>query len=258
MQMRTSRVLRKIAAGGVAGCVKLNLADPRVVEIAAQSGIDSVWIDMEHVPTDWATVENCVRTAKNYDTDVMVRVAKGSYSDLIRPFEADATGIMVPHVMSLQEAEYTVRMTKFHPIGRRPIDGGNQDAAYCRIGMTDYIEQANRERFVCYQIEDPEALPDLEKIAALPGVDMVHFGPGDYSQAIGAPGDMSHPEIARVRKLIADVCRKNSKIAATVAGPGTVKEIAEMGYRYISVGADVVGLTTYFDSVASIFSGGLV
>ena len=34
MQMRPSRVLRKLRAGKVATCTKLNLADPRVAEIA--------------------------------------------------------------------------------------------------------------------------------------------------------------------------------------------------------------------------------
>ena len=101
-------MLRKIRAGGVAYSTKMNLADPRVAEIAAMCGIDCVWIDMEHVPTDYATVENIVRAAKLYDTDTLVRVAKGCYSDFIRPFEADATGIMVPHLMSLEEAKQIV------------------------------------------------------------------------------------------------------------------------------------------------------
>ena len=37
MKMRESRVLKKLRAGKVATCVKLNLLDPRVAEIAAMS-----------------------------------------------------------------------------------------------------------------------------------------------------------------------------------------------------------------------------
>ena len=101
MKMRESRVLRKLRAGKVATCMKLNLLDPRIAELAGMCGFDCIWIDMEHVPTDYATVENMVRAAKIYDVDVLTRVSKGSYNDFIRPLEADSTGIMVPHLMSL-------------------------------------------------------------------------------------------------------------------------------------------------------------
>ena len=117
MFMRESRVLKKMRAGKVATSIKLNMADPRIAEIAAMCGFDCIWVDMEHVPNDYSVIENVIRAAKNYDTDVLTRVAKGCYSDYIRPLEADSTAIMVPHVMSLKEAREIVYFTKFHPIG---------------------------------------------------------------------------------------------------------------------------------------------
>ena len=64
MNMRKSKVLRKIRKGETAFCTKLNLCDPRVAELAAMSGIDCLWIDMEHVPSDYAEIENIIRAAK--------------------------------------------------------------------------------------------------------------------------------------------------------------------------------------------------
>lgn len=254
MVMRRSRVLEKLRSGKVASCVKLNLLDPRVSEIASIIGFDSVWVDMEHVPTDWGTVENQVRAAKIYDADVMVRVAKGSYSDYIRPLELDAAGIMIPHIMSYEEAKSIVKITRFHPIGRRPLDGGNADGNYCMIDTVEYIKQANRERFICVQIEDPEPLADLEKIAGLEGIDIIFFGPGDFSQGIGFPGDWLNPRISETRKRIAEVCQQHGKFAGTVGGPDNFKELVDMGYQYISVGADVVGIAEYFKSIVKLFN----
>ncbi|MCK4590629.1 MAG: aldolase [Candidatus Latescibacteria bacterium] len=254
MVMRRSRVLEKLRSGKVASCVKLNLLDPRVTEIAAMIGFDSVWIDMEHVPTDWGTVENQVRAAKIHDADVIVRVAKGSYSDYIRPLELDAAGIMIPHIMSYEEAKSIVKTTRFHPIGRRPLDGGNADGDYCMIDTVEYIKQANRERFICVQIEDPEPLADLEKIAGLEGIDIIFFGPGDFSQGIGSPGDWLNPRISDTRKRIAEVCQRHGKFAGTVGGSDNFKELIDMGYQYISVGADVVGIAEYFKSIVNLFN----
>ena len=126
-------------SGKVATCVKINLADQRNVEIAAMSGFDCVWVDMEHIPSDWSFIENAVRSAKCYDVDVLTRVSKGCYSDLVRPLEGDSTGIMVPHLMSLEEAKKIVYYTKFHPVGRRPIDGGNADGKYCLVDEKEYV-----------------------------------------------------------------------------------------------------------------------
>ena len=159
--MRPSRVLGKLRAGEVAVVTKLNLADARATEIAAMAGFDGVWTDMEHVPNTWDAVEKQVLAAKVFDVDTMVRVARGGYSDYIRPLEMDAAGIMVPHIMSLEDAQRVVRMTRFHPIGRRPVDGGNADGAYCTIDLVEYLRQANAQRFLCVQIEDPEPLDEL-------------------------------------------------------------------------------------------------
>jgi 4-hydroxy-2-oxoheptanedioate aldolase len=250
MDMRKSRVLRQMRNGKVATCTKLNLSDPRAAEIAALCGFDCIWIDLEHVPNNMKDVEDAVRAAKIYDVDVLTRVSKGCYSDMCRPLEGDSTGVMVPHLMSLEEAKQIVYYTKFHPIGRRPLDGGNADGAYCLVNGPDYIKQANEQRFTVVQIEDPEPLAELEEICALPGIDMIFFGPADFSQGIGDPCG-SDPRIDETRRLVAKTARKYGKFAGTVGGTGNFDELVKMGYTFISVGADVVALFSYFKNIVS-------
>lgn len=250
-EMRRSRVLAKMRAGEVAYCFKQNLADARSTEIAARYGFDCIWSCMEHVPNDLSVVEKQILAAKCYDVDLMCRVSRGGYSDYIRPLEMDATGIMVPHIMSLEDAKNVIRMTRFHPIGRRPADGGNADGFYCNIPFQEYIEQANRERFIVLQIEDPEPLDELDAIADLEGYDVLLFGPGDFSHSIGSPGQMDHPLIAETRERIAQVANKYGKFAGAVGGPETRQSLIDMGYQFINVGADVVSLSQYCRDLAN-------
>lgn len=245
-RMRPSRVLQKMREGKVATCTKMNTCDQRVIEIAALCGFDCIWLDMEHVPNGIEYVENAVRTAKAYNTDILTRISRGSYSDYVRPFEADSTGIMVPHLMSLEDAKHVQYYTKFHPIGRRPIDGGNADGAYELISGKEYMEQANRERFVVVQIEDPEPMKELEEICQLPGIDMIFFGPTDYSQGCGIPFEFGSSIVDEARRLVAKTARKYGKFAGTVGDPEDIPRLAEMGYTFVSFGADVNGLTDYF------------
>ena len=251
MFMRKSRVLRKMREGKVATSIKLNMADARVTEIAAMCGFDCIWLDMEHVPNDMQTIENMVRAAKNYDADVMTRVSKGCYSDLVRPFEADSAGIMVPHVMSLAEAKQIVYFTKFHPIGRRPVDGGNADGKYCLVPADEYMRTANEERFVVIQIEDPEPMDELDEICALPGIDMIFFGPADFSQGIGFPNDFDNERVLDARKRVAYAARKHGKFAGTVGGMGEQDELIDMGYQFINLGSDVRALASYFSNITA-------
>lgn len=236
--------------GGVAISTKCNFTDPKEAEIAAACGFDCVWIDLEHVPASISMVEEFVRAAKSFDCDVLTRVGRGSYSDLIRPLEADSTGVMVPHLMSLEDARRVVYYSKFHPIGRRPVDGGNSDAGYVCDDMMGYIRQANEQRFVIVQIEDPEPMRELEEICALPGIDMIFFGPADYSQGIGKPFQFDCPEIAEARRLIAEAARRHGKFAGTVGSVGNFAELIELGYQFVNVGADVVALHEYFSNSA--------
>ncbi|OGV49651.1 MAG: aldolase [Lentisphaerae bacterium GWF2_52_8] len=253
MSMRPSRVLSLLRQGKNVCCYKLNFSDARATELVAICGFDCIWIDMEHVPNDFSSIEQSIWAAKSQNVDVMVRVARGGYSDYIRPLEADAAGIMVPHVMSLEDAKQVVRTTRFHPIGRRPLDGGNADGGYCEVALETYIREANEQRFVAIQIEDPEPLDELDRIAALPGIDMLFFGPADFSQGIGAPGSWEHPKLIDTRKRIVELARTHGKFAGTVASPANMDTLAEMGYQFLNLGADVHALAMNCKSLVAQF-----
>jgi 4-hydroxy-2-oxoheptanedioate aldolase len=231
----------------------MNLGDPRVIELCGLAGVSSVWICNEHVSNDWFNLENQIRAAKLYDVDTIVRVEKGSYSDYVKPFEADATAIMVPHVKTAEEARHIVEMTRFHPLGRRAVDGGNVDGRYCQIPTTDYMAHSNSERLLIFQIESPEALENVEAIAAVPGYEVLLFGPGDFSHLIGKAGQLDAPEVVAARKRVAAVAKKHGKhmMAPGMIAPRPVLE-AE-GFRIFTLGADVLGLGEYFKAKLAAF-----
>ena len=250
---RRCRMLDKMRAGQKVISYKLNFSCPRSAELAALSGFDAIWICQEHVPTDHSTMEAQIMAAKARDCDTIVRVAKGCYSDYIRPLEADASGIMIPHLMSLAEAEEIVRTVRFHPLGRRPVDGGNSDGMYCKLAFRDYIKFMNENRLIIVQIEDPEPLSELDEICQVPGIDMIFFGPGDFSHAIGHPAEFDHPEVTRARKLIVETAHKYGKFAGTVSVPSLEQCFAE-GFDYVNGGSDVNTIRSGCDQIMEKFS----
>lgn len=244
--MRKSRVLRETSKGELASCLKLIVVDPHIVELAGLAGASSVWLCNEHTPSDWRDIEHCVRAAKLYDMDVIVRISKGSYSDYLKPFELDASGIMIPHVESAEEARRIVDMCRFHPLGRRPLDGGNVDGAYTQIPVLEYSTESNREKFLIFQIESPEAVSRVEEIAAVPGFDFLLFGPGDYAHRIGHAGNINHPEVLAARATVESACKKHGKMGFAVGTTGGAKELLAASYTITCCGGDVTSLGMAF------------
>ncbi len=247
-------MLRELRSSGCSTSIKLNLADPRIVELCGLAGASAVWICNEHVGNDWFNLENQIRAAKLYDMDTIVRVEKGCYSDYIKPFEADATAIMVPHVSTAADAREIVQMTRFYPLGNRAMDGGNVDGQYCQIPLKDYIAHSNNERMLIFQIESPEALENVEEIAAVPGFDMLLFGPGDFSHLLGKPGEINHPAVVAARRRVAAAARRYEKFAMIpgLLAPKSVLE--EEGYQCFNLCADVLGLAEYFQKKFAAFN----
>lgn len=245
MNLRPSRILRLLREGQLPTVMKINLSDPRVIEMAGLCGLDAVWLCNEHVPNDWLSLENQIRAARIYNIDVLVRVGRGSYSDYIRPFEADATGIIVPHVATEAEARQIVEWVRFHPLGKRALDGGNLDGQFCMVPFAEYTAHANRERIVILQIESPEALDNVERIAAIPGFDGILFGSGDFSHRLGKAGQVDDPVVIAARRRVAAACRAHGKFAMTARLVEPLSLLLDEGYRVLNIGADVLAVTGY-------------
>jgi len=245
MKLRSSRILQKIRDNQIATTLKINLADPRGIELAGLCGVDGVWLCQEHVPNDWSTIENQIRAARTQNIDSLVRVSKGGYSDFVRPLEAGAAGIIVPHVESAEEARQIVAWTRFHPLGKRALDGGNMDGHFCLEPVEDYLRNSNEERIIILQIESPEGLEQVEAIAAVPGFNALLFGPGDFSHRIGKVGQLADPEVIAARQRVAAAARAHGKLLIASGRYAPLADLIAEGNRIINIGADVVGISSY-------------
>ena len=249
MNYRKNRIIEKLKADALVTSLKVNCTDSIPVEIACMCGVDCIWLDMEHCAADYNEIGKQILAAKAHGAEVIVRTPRGAYSNVTRPLELDASGVLVPHVRGREEAKQVVYYTKFHPIGRRPIDGGNADGKYGLLSVEDYIRYSNEEKLTIIQIEDIEALEQVEEIAKLDGIDMLFFGPADFSQSIGEPTNIGNERTLAAKRKVAEVARANGKFAGTVGDPSNVKQLYDMGYRFINLGADVDGLCMYFADV---------
>jgi 2-keto-3-deoxy-L-rhamnonate aldolase RhmA len=161
---------------------------------------------------------------------------------------------MVPHVTTKDEAEWIVRNAKFPPLGRRGFDGAGRDADYCMVDPKTHMEFANRETFVVIQIEDIEALPNLDPIASVPGIDILFIGPADLSISMGIPFELDHPRFQEVVRAVAAAAKKHGKHWGIPSGTveGAIPYL-KLGARFIARGSDLILVLRGFQEIRAQF-----
>ena len=130
-------------------------------------------------------------------------MAEPTPSRLLSALDDGASGVLVPHVDSVQRRPREVVAACRYRGGKRGFSNSPRAAAIWRAsasGSTSTPQDA--EVTVIAMIEDPEALDEIEAIAAVDGVDGFFIGRGDLTVALGAPA-MDAPEILDAVKRIA-------------------------------------------------------
>jgi len=220
--------------------VLVKSCDPVHSVVLSQLGFDFLWYDLEHSDKSVETFAHLARAARG-GADVLARPARWEYMRMGRLLEAGAHGILYPRCESAEEAREVVRWAKFPPEGERGFDGGSLDNAYGQYPAGDYVGRANALTWLAVQIESPRAMEEVDAIAAVPGVDCLFFGPGDYSALSGRPGQVKHPEVLAAAARIAAAAQQAGKVFGTlVFDADHARHMYGLGAKLLVHSADVV------------------
>lgn len=266
MELPPNRALATIRAGGVVRVyVTGNFASPRHVDFVGRSGLfDAIWFDLEHfdIPTqDLATLS---LVARAHPITTVARIKATDYQVVMRTLETGVGGLMCSMVADAAEARRIVSWAKFNNprpiagevIGQRGWNGGNIDSGYASYPAIDYMRHQNTETMILCQIESEQSLAEAQAIAAVPGVDGLFFGPGDYSASIGAAGQIGHATVQAAMEKVAEAARAAGKFWGTVAvGPELYERAVRLGAQFLCPGGDVKVMTLGLQALARTING---
>jgi 4-hydroxy-2-oxoheptanedioate aldolase len=248
--MRASRIKTKLQRGEPVLITTLHLIDPSVYELTSLMGFDGIWMDLEHHTYSLQTAAELMRAARVGAADIVARPAKGEFMRMQRMLEAGAHGIIYPRCDDAAEAADVVGWAKFAPAGRRGCDGANPDMPYLTMPVDEYVAEANRQTFVIIQIESPQALEQVDEIAAVDGVDILMLGPGDFSILSGIPGQFGDERVREAKRKIAEAARRAGKHWGCPAGTiEQAQELMDMGARVMFYQADILMIKAGLEQV---------
>src|SRR5262249_56689389 len=75
---------------------------------------------------------------------------------------------------------------------------------------------------------------------SVPGVDMVQFGPADYSMSIGLTGQFDHPRVREAERYVIETAlKKGVAPRAEIGRPEEARKYLERGVKHFCIGTDV-------------------
>ncbi len=212
---------------GKSVCVVSGHHNSDMVDFLGQFGLDGVWIECEHGPVTWEQIGDLSRACDLWNMASIVRVNSNEPWLITRTLDRGASGIVVPHVSTKEEAAKVVESAKFGPVGLRGMYGSRRS-----YGVSDYFQKANEETLVVVLIEELEAINNLAEILTVDHIDVFFVAPSDLAQTMGYTGQPNHPEV----RTVIDRAIKQIVVAGRTAGAlvseENVDHYQEIGARF--------------------------
>ncbi|MGO1319908.1 MAG: HpcH/HpaI aldolase family protein [Galactobacter sp.] len=231
----TANVVERIRAGERTVGSFAGLGSTTAIEVLAAAGLDWVLVDLEHGGGDESQVGDAVAAAGGYGAATLVRVESAERIRIGRVLDAGAAGVMLPRITSAAQVEEALAHFSYPPAGDRGVATYNRSV---RWGLDKAALKAP-PALVIVQIETLGALEEVEKIAALDGVDVLFIGPLDLSYALGTPLDFaSEPFKAAVERVVGAARDHGKSAGILAANVGLAAQRAEEGFTFLPVGSD--------------------
>ncbi|MEO0027292.1 MAG: hypothetical protein RL716_623 [Actinomycetota bacterium] len=214
----------------------LGLASPLAAEVASVNGVDWVLLDLEHGAGGEEQVSPTVVASGGYGVPTLVRVESPDRLRIGRVLDAGVAGVMVPRVESVSEVEAAVRHMSYPPVGDRGVATYNRSVAWGKD--LDALQPKSLAACII-QIETLSSLAEVDKIAALEGVDALFVGPLDLSFALGIPRDFQNPIFQAALQQVLAAAAAHSKVAGILASDVAIaRKYVDMGFKFIAIGSD--------------------
>lgn len=228
-----------LAGKPVAGAMVFEFFSPGMATILSNAGCRFVLYDMEHTGLGFETLKWLFASCRGLPIEPMVRVPRGEYTWLARALDLGARGVMIPMVESAEHAQAIVQACRYPPVGRRGAGFGFAQCDYRGGDVGQKIRAYNERTLVIAQIETERGLDQVEKIAAVDGIDVLWVGHFDLSNFMGIPAQFNDPRFDAAMRKVAAVARAHGKAAAFMATDAAwIARVREMGYTMIAAGTD--------------------
>jgi 4-hydroxy-2-oxoheptanedioate aldolase len=224
----------------------LFLCDPTVVEIVGHAGtFDYVEFLAEYSAFDLRGLDEFCRAAELHDLGSMIKLdyaCNQFYAQ--RSVGAGFESVLFADPRSAEDVRQCIRVLKPDTPDHGGLFGvGARRHALPMYGGTEPYVDALDEVVVAIMVEKGLAVDALEEIVEVPGIDLVQWGPSDYSMSIGIPGQESDPRVQETERRVIETCHAAGvPCRAEIGSVEEAKRYLDLGVKHFSLGYDLFTL----------------
>lgn len=225
-QLRSDRVL----VGGIVA----EYARPSLIKLYKQAGFDFGFLEYEHAWFEPTMLAATILAARDNGLPLIAKLPQLDRAETAKLLECGVTGIQLPRTESRRDVETLREYLKFEPVGSRAIAPGYGSSDYRQpSSWRKWMDEQNEDTVLVVHIETRAGYDHAEEIISTPGVDMVYLGPGDFSIAMGHPGDYEHRDVMGPMEKILAICKQyNIPFGTTASGIEGARRWIAKGVRF--------------------------
>jgi len=254
--VRRNRLRKLLNADQPSLGTHLHSSWPSITELVGLSGMfDYVEFVAEYAPYDLYALENLGRAADLHDISAMMKIEQEPRTFLaIRAIGSGIQNVLFADPRTVEDVEQCVRAVRaespdtggLHGVGMR------RDARFVLdVGSPAWV-QALDDSVVAIMIEKAPAVENLESLLSVKGVDMVQFGPADYSMSIGLVGQFGHPKVQEAERYVIETALKMNvapRAELNDLDADRIQKYLDMGVKHFCIGTDTKTLYNWFKNV---------
>ena len=207
------------------------------IEILGDLGFDFVVIDEEHAPFNRESIDVALLAAQACGTAGIVRVPDASAAGILSALDCGATGVLVPHVASVDAARSIAAVSRYRH-GKRGYSGSTRAGRYGATKVWSTVDTADAQTTVIAMIEDPEAIENIEAIVKVDGVDGFFIGRGDLTVAFGASSNTDPVIQAAVERVTSAAGAVGKPVCVMVNSADEAESFERLGASAFIVSSD--------------------
>ena len=225
-------------------CLGVGLRQTRTADIGkimSTCGYDWLFIDMEHNSMDIDVASQISVAAQDAGITPIVRVPDFAHHHATRVLDCGAMGIVFPHVDDAMTAQRLVSNCLYPPNGHRSMTGVLPQLDFQQKPIAEVAKLINDSMLIVIMLESPEAISNVDSIAAVEGVDVILIGTNDLCMEMGIPGDYNNSKVKEAYRKVIEACKKHGKTPGMggVYNEELMSEYIGMGMKFILSGSDL-------------------
>lgn len=222
------------------------------INVLAKAGLDFVIIDMEHGPVDFHLASQMIMAAEVDGCEAIVRVSNNNESDILKALDIGASGVIVPHIETVQDREKAIAYMKYPPKGVRGFSPYTRAGGY--ISKVDHTMRENEATLSGIIVEGLEGIENIDEIIDDQDLDIVYIGTYDLSVVLGVPGDVKNQKVMKtLEKCVEKVINKGKAAGSLFHTLDELEYFRDLGMQLLCYKVDTSVLFDKYNAICKTF-----